>query len=216
MPRVIPKIKVDANQGPIGWQDALHSQLEEIFLLLSVEDRKNLFYFSKLMNKIGTAKPLKYGYPKVVSGIQDEYPVATTLLLVHKSSSPVLIFILSAIMVSAAFDPDNSSSEGWRKVAKFSAIVRGTIRNPSSPIRSFLEQARSMSELVELMDQYSALPKKQVNPEFVRLWKNWLRPLIQKWRLFAAGLVINEVETSTSRNHPFSNDIQNDISPYLI
>lgn len=173
--------RLDGRPVPLSWEYALHRALSDLYQFLPAQDQKILACFRAYMGEIGPFAITNYSIPKIPSGVYLEHPISTTLLSIRKSVQSEALMRLSAIMVCAALDPANSIGNGPKKLVKFAEKIRGVIGDPNSVLKLRLSEARSIPQLVQIVEKDLARPDYDPKDDFGKLWKSWLRDTITRW-----------------------------------
>lgn len=164
-----------------SWEPALHATLADLYEFLPGEDQIILACFRGYMRELGPFANKNYSIPKLPPGVHLEHPISSTLLSIRSSVRSETVLRLSAIMACAALDPANLMGNGPKKLVKFAENIRGIIGASNSALKLRLSEARSISQLMQIMESDLARPDYDLGDAFGKLWKSWLRDLIVRW-----------------------------------
>ena len=173
--------RLDRRSVPPVWCAAIHQSLSNIFQFLPSEDQKILSNFRAFMRELGPLTNTNYANSTIPSGTSIDHPVGATLLLLNNSEKSETVLRLSAILVCAALDPNALLGNGRKKLEKLAMKIRGVLKDQNSPLKLQLSEARSIPQIVQIMESGLIHHESEFKDDFGNLWSSWLRDVIIRW-----------------------------------
>jgi hypothetical protein len=111
----------------------------------------------------------------------EEYPVCVTLLKYNAKRAFAGLDRLILILLTVAVETGPASPGSARRIDKLAEIIRGALSDSKTPLRSLLEDVRSLPAFVRSVEAKLNDTSGESHPRFKSEWQSWIREAVLRW-----------------------------------